>query len=316
MSLPTVVAPWLWPTFIGAVVVLLVLDLFVFHRKSHVMKVKEAALWSVFWISLAGAFTVWFGHQYGSGLGLEFATGYIVELSLSVDNLFVMLLIFKSLRIPAQFQHRLLFWGILGAIVFRAVMILVGVDLIHQFNWVLYIFGVILIASAVKFLFDSDSTEDVTDTWVVRTIKKFIPMTNTVHGDHFFIREDGIRKATPLFLALVVVEMTDIMFAVDSIPAVLAITKDAFVAFGSNILAILGLRSLYFVIADWIERFRYLKPGLAAILGFVGVKMLIVEFYHVPSWVSLTVIVMILVTAGMTSWYVNRQSILAANGKK
>jgi tellurite resistance protein TerC len=316
MSLPTVVAPWLWPTFIGAVVVLLVLDLFVFHRKSHVMKVKEAALWSVFWISLAGAFTVWFGHQYGSGLGLEFATGYIVELSLSVDNLFVMLLIFKSLRIPAQFQHRVLFWGILGAIVFRAVMILVGVDLIHQFNWVLYIFGVILIASAVKFLFESDSKEDVTDTWVVRTIKKFIPMTNTVHGDHFFIHEGGIRKATPLFLALVVVEMTDIMFAVDSIPAVLAITKDAFVAFGSNILAILGLRSLYFVIADWIERFRYLKPGLAAILGFVGVKMLIVEFYHVPSWVSLTVIVMILVTAGLTSWYVNRQSILAANGKK
>ncbi|MCB0350615.1 MAG: TerC family protein [Bdellovibrionales bacterium] len=313
MELPTVVEPWLWESFLAAVLVFLCLDLFVFNRKAHVLKFKEAAIWSVFWVTLAVLFNIWFGFKFGSALGLEFATGYIVELSLSIDNLFVILLVFKSLRIQPQFQHRVLFWGILGAIIFRGLFIIIGVDLLNKFSWILYVFGVILIASAIKFLFESDEKKDITDSWAVKTFKKFVPMTKNTETQKFFIVEDGIRKATPLFLALIVIEFTDIIFAVDSIPAVLAVTRDAFVAFASNVLALLGLRSLYFVIADWVERFRYLKPGLAAILGFVGVKMLIIDLYHIPSWVSLTVIVMILLTAGLTSWYASRKSILTSN---
>ena len=312
MSLPTVVAPSLWTYFITAVVALLCLDLLVFNRKAHVMKIKEALSWSVFWISLALAFNVWFAYQYGHSLGLEFTTGYLVELSLSVDNLFVILLIFKSFRVPPMYQHRVLFWGILGAVIMRGLFIIVGVDLINKFHWVLYIFGGFLIFSSIKFLFESDEKKDVLDSWFVKSFKKIVPMTKEIKSQNFFVREEGILKATPLFLTLLVVEITDVIFAVDSIPAVLAVTKDAFVAFASNILALLGLRALYFVIADWIERFRYLKPGLSAILGFVGVKMLLVDIFHIPSWVSLTVISMILLTAGLSSWYVNRKSILNA----
>lgn len=311
MNLPTVVEPWLWEAFIGAVLVMLCLDLFVFNRKAHVLKFKEAAIWSVFWLSIAAAFNLWFASKFGRQLGLEFATGYIVELSLSIDNLFVMLLVFKSFRIPARYQHRVLFWGIMGAIVFRGVLIIVGVDLLNKFSWILYVFGVILIASAIKFLFESDEKEDVTDSWLVKSLKKIMPVSKNIETQKFFIFEDGVRKMTPVFLALIVIEFTDIVFAVDSIPAVLAVTRDAFVAFASNILALLGLRSLYFVIADWVDRFRYLKPGLAAVLGFVGVKMLIIDLYHIPSGVSLTVIVMILLTAGLSSWYVGRKSVLA-----
>jgi tellurite resistance protein TerC len=310
MHLPTVVADSLWGYFLGGVLVLLFLDLFVFHRNSHTMKVKEALSWSVVWITLAIAFNIWFGYNYGSKLGIEFATGYLVELSLSVDNLFVMLLIFKSFRVPSQFQHRVLFWGILGAIVFRGVLIVVGVDLINKFHWILYVFGIVLIVSAIKFIFESDEKEDITDTWIVRTFKKVVPMTHEIKSHSFFVIEDGLRKATPLFLTLIVIEVTDIIFAVDSIPAVLAVTHDAFVAFASNILALLGLRAMYFVVADWVDRFRYLKPGLAAILAFVGVKMLISDLYHIPAWVSLIVIIMILLTAGLTSWYAGRKSIL------
>lgn len=308
--LPSEVEPWLWPSFLTAVVVLLSLDLFVFHRESKEMKVKEAMGWSLVWISLACAFNVWFAFRYGANLGLQFTTGYLVELSLSVDNLFVMLLIFKSFRVAPRFQHGVLFWGILGAIVSRGVLILVGVDLVNRFNWILYVFGGILVASALKFLFETDEKEDVTESWVARSFKKIVPMTAKVESNKFIVREDGRRKATPLLLVLIVIEFTDIIFAVDSVPAVLAVTNDAFVAFGSNILALLGLRSLYFVLAEWIEKFRYLKPGLAAILAFVGFKMLLSKFYHVPSSVSLLVIIMILLTAGLTSWYANKKSIL------
>lgn len=313
MHLPSQVDPYLWSYFIGGVLLLLFLDLFVFNRKAHVMKIKEALSWSAFWLVLAAVFNFWFAQQYGGKLGLEFTTGYLVELSLSIDNLFVILLIFKSFRIHPQYQHRVLFWGIMGAIVMRGVMIIIGVDLINKFQWLLYVFGVILIASAIKFIFESDEKKDILDSWVVRTFKKFVPMTHNSETQKFFIVEDGVRKVTPIFLALVVVEVTDLVFAVDSIPAVLALTKDAFVAFASNILALLGLRALYFVVADWVDRFRYLKPGLAAILAFVGSKMLVADFFHVPAWVSLTVIVMILLTAGLTSWYANRKSVLGSN---
>lgn len=310
MSLPSVVDLWLWESFVAVVFVLLFLDLFVFHKTDHVMKVKEALGWSLFWILLAGAFNLWFASQYGPALGLEFTTGYIVELSLSVDNLFVILLIFKSFKIPAIYQHRVLFWGIIGAVIFRGIFIIVGVDLIQKFHWILYIFGGILLFSGAKLLFESDTKEDVTESYVVKFFKKIMPFTKEIHGQKFFIREDRVLKSTPLFLALMVVEVTDIIFAVDSIPAVLAITNDAFVAFASNIAALLGLRSLYFVLSDWVSKFRYLKPGLAAILAFVGVKMLISDFVKIPSWVSLSVIVAVLFTAGLTSWYVSRKSIL------
>lgn len=311
--LHTEVNPSLWPIFLSAVLVLLAFDLFIFNRKPKEMKIKEALTWSIVWISLAVLFNFWFAINYGANLGLQFTTGYLVELSLSVDNLFVMLLIFKSFRVPVQFQHSVLFWGILGAILSRGILILVGVDLVHNFHWVLYVFGAILLLSALKFMFETDKKEDVTESWMARYFKKIVPMTAKIESGSFIVKEGGQRKATPLLLVLLIIEFTDIIFAVDSVPAVLAVTNDAFVAFGSNILALLGLRSLYFVLAGWIDRFRYLKPGLAAILAFVGFKMLITDFYSIPSWVSLTVIVMVLLTAGLTSWYANRKSILQAS---
>lgn len=312
MHLPSVVEPWHWYVFTGAIVALLMFDLFIIQRKSHKPSFKEAAAWSVFWVGLALGFNLWFAHQHGVTLGLEFFTGYIVELSLSVDNLFVILLIFKSFQIPAKYQHRVLFWGILGAVIFRAVLIIVGVDLINKFHWIMYVFGLILLVSGAKFLFETDEEKDITDQWAVRLLRRFVPMTPAISGEHFFVRENKILKATPLFVALVVIEVTDIIFAVDSIPAVLAVTQDAFVAFGSNILAILGLRSLYFLIADLVGKVRYLKPGLACVLGFIGIKMLIMDLYHIPSTVSLMVILGILTTAALGSWYANRKSVLTS----
>jgi tellurite resistance protein TerC len=228
----------------------------------------------------------------------------LIEKSLSVDNLFIILLIFSSFKIPAIHQHRVLFFGVLGAIVLRALFIILGAHLIHAFHWILYIFGVILIITAVKLLRNTDENIDTSDSFSIRLIKKFIPTTQNFDGKKFFTKEDGVKKATPLFLALVVIEVTDLVFAVDSIPAVFAVTQDAFIAFASNILAILGLRALYFVLADWVSKLRYLKPGLATILGFIGIKMLITDIFHIPSWVSLLVISSILTVAGLSSWYV------------
>ncbi len=310
VSVVTVAPPWLWVSFTVSVVVLLFIDLSLF-RKAGTGSTRRVALFeAAAWISIALAFNLWFGIEYGKELGIEFLTGYLVEESLSVDNLFVMLLIFSSFRIPHQYQHKVLFWGILGAIVFRAFFIVVGAKLLSMFHWILYIFGAILVLTAIKFLKESDEKIDVKENWAIRVVKRFIPTTAHIHGHQFFIREHGILKATPLFLALVVVEVTDIVFAVDSIPAVFAVTQDAFVAFGSNILAILGLRSLYFVLADLVGKLRYLKPGLAVILGFIGIKMLIVDFVKIPSWISLLVIFAVLTTAGLSSWYVARVSAL------
>lgn len=294
--------------FTGGILFFLFFDLFVLQRKTHKMSFKEAAGWSTFWVLLALGFNTWFSFEYGHSLGLEFLTGYLVELSLSVDNLFVILLVFRSFRIPDMYQHRVLFWGILGAVVFRAIFIIIGVDLINKFHWIMYIFGFVLLYSGAKFLFESDEVKDVTQHWVVRMLRRVLPMTTIIEGQHFWVREKGKLHATPLFLALAVIEMTDIVFAVDSIPAVLAVTQDAFVAFASNILAILGLRSLYFVVAEMVGKIRFLKPGLACILGFIGMKMLLIDVYHIPSTVSLMVIVGILVTATLSSWYANKRS--------
>ena len=304
MSQVSVAPSWLWIAFSVGIFVLLAIDLSLFGRGDHKISRNKALLESALWIAIALMFNAWFAYEYGSTLGLEFLTGYLVEKSLSVDNLFIILLIFGSFRIPDKYQHRVLFYGIVGAIAMRAFFIILGAQLLNMFHWILYVFGAILVLTAIKFLRETDEKTDVTDSWSIRLIKKIVPTTDKFDGNHFFTVENGIRKATPLFLALVVIEVTDLVFAVDSIPAVFAVTQDAFVAFASNILAILGLRALYFVLADWVTKLRYLKPGLAAILGFIGVKMLIIDFFKIPSWVSLLVIASILTTAALSSWYV------------
>lgn len=302
----SVAPPWLWIAFCAGIFVLLLVDLSLFGKSGHKTSQKMALVESGIWIGLALLFNLWFAYAFGQDLGVEFLTGYLVEKSLSVDNLFIILLIFGSFKIPSQYQHRVLFYGVLGAIVLRALFILVGAQLVHLFHWILYVFGGILVVTAIKFLRESDEKVDVTENWSLRLIRKIMPTTTTTNGNHFFIKEDGVRKATPLFLALIVIEVTDLIFAVDSIPAVFAVTQDAFVAFASNILAILGLRALYFVLADWVVKLRYLKPGLAAILGFIGIKMLVMDIFKIPSWVSLLVIFSILTTAALSSWYVAR----------
>ena len=299
------VAPtWLWIAFSTVSLVLIAIDLFIFGRGNHKISTRTALIESGIWIGIALGFNTWFASTYGKELGLEFLTGYLVELSLSVDNLFVILLIFGAFRIPDIYQHRVLFYGILGAIVLRAVFILLGAHLLNSFHWILYIFGFVLVVTAIKLLRDTDKKTDVTESWSILFLKRIMPTTNKIESNRFFITENGIRKATPIFLALVVIELTDLVFAVDSIPAVFSVTQDAFVAFASNILAVLGLRALYFVLADSVGKLRYLKPGLAAVLGFIGVKMLLMDFFKIPSWVSLIVIFSILTTAGLSSWYV------------
>lgn len=301
------VAPtWLWIAFCAGILLLLLIDLSFFGKGAHKVSRKTALIESGLWISIALAFNLWFSFAFGQELGLEFLTGYLVEKSLSVDNLFVILLIFGSFRIPDKYQHRVLFYGVLGAIVLRAFFIIVGAQLLHLFHWILYVFGAILVITAIKFLRETDEKIDVQENWSIRLVRRLMRTTTSFNEDHFFLVENGVRKATPLFLALIVIEVTDLIFAVDSIPAVFAVTQDAFVAFASNILAILGLRALYFVLADWVGKLRYLKPGLAAILGFIGIKMLISEVFKIPSWISLLVIFAILVTAALSSWYVAR----------
>lgn len=302
----SIVPSWLWIAFSVGVVVMLLIDLSLFGKANHKMTRKSSLIETALWVAVALAFNLWFGWTYGQDLGVQFLTGYLLEKSLSVDNLFVILLIFGSFQIPPQYQHRVLFFGVLGAIVMRAGFILVGAQLLQTFHWILYIFGGILVLTAIKFIRETDQKINTEGSFAIRLLKKFVPTTPNFHGKNFFTVENGVRKVTPLFLALVVIEVTDLVFAVDSIPAVFAVTQDAFVAFASNILAILGLRALYFVLADWVEKLRYLKPGLAAILGFIGVKMLLIDVYKIPSWISLLVVISILFTAGLSSWYVNR----------
>lgn len=310
------VAPtWLWVAFSCSVFLLLLIDLSLFGKGAHKISRKAALIESGIWISVALIFNLWFGFEFGKDLGIEFLTGYLVEKSLSVDNLFVILLIFASFKIPDAFQHRVLFYGVLGAIILRAFFIILGAQLLHLFHWVLYVFGGILVLTAIKFLRKTDEQIHVEESFSLRVLKKFIPTTSSSTEGRFFVIENGVRKATPLFLALVVIEITDLIFAVDSIPAVFAVTQDAFVAFASNILAILGLRALYFVLADWVGKLRYLKPGLAAVLGFIGVKMLLLDFFKIPSWVSLLVVFSILTTAGLSSWYVARMEDLKKKDK-
>lgn len=301
-------SPWLWGGFIILVLLLLALDLGVFHRKAHVISSKEALGWSTFWIALAlvfGGFVFWI---LGPQQGIDFLTGYLIEKSLSVDNLFVIAMIFTGFGVPREYQHRVLFWGIVGALVMRGVLIIAGVALIHRFEFVTYFFGAFLLFTGFRMLLAGDKPPQPEHNLALRFFKKVVPTTSRYDGQHLFTIENGKKVATPLLAALVVVEAMDLVFAVDSIPAVFAVTLDPFIVFTSNVFAILGLRSLYFLLADALERFVHLKIGLAIILVYVGVKMLLAHTrFQIPSLISLAVVLAILAISILTSLVVTRE---------
>ena len=279
-----------WAVFNGIVLLLLLLDLGVFHRSAERVSVRQALVWSAFWIALSLIFNGWIYHTHGSDKGMEFLAGYILEKSLSVDNLFVFLLIFSYFKVPAELQHRVLFFGILGALVLRGIFIYLGVKLVQEAAWVLYIFGAFLIYSGIKLLTHEDDDDANPENFVVRAFRKRVPLTDGFRDQKFWVMEEGVRKATPLLLVLVAVETSDVLFAVDSIPAVFGVTKDPFIVYTSNVMAILGLRALYFALAGLVEYFHYLKYGLAFILIFIGSKMLGEKYLHLPIAVELGII--------------------------
>ncbi len=280
-----------WILFGGVVLTALLLDLFVFHRKPHRVSIKESMLLSAFWLALGIAFSGYVYYTKGPSATLEYFTGYLLEKALSFDNIFVFILIFSYFRVPEEYRHKVLFWGVLGAIVMRAIFIFAGIELVKAFHWMTYVFGLILIASAVKLLTTEEKEFHPEDTVVYKIAKKLVPLKPYHAGGKFFIREGKKLYATPMFLTLLFVESSDMMFAIDSVPAILAISRDPFVVYTSNIFAILGLRSLYFAAAGILPLFHYLHYGLAFILGFIGLKMLIAEFYKIPILISLLFIV-------------------------
>jgi tellurite resistance protein TerC len=303
-----------WGGFLALVLALLALDLGVFNRKDHVIRPREALGWSVFWVALALAFGAFVWVRHGAGSGLEYLTGYVIEKSLSVDNIFVFVVIFGSLGIPALYQHRVLFWGIVSALVLRGAMIAGGAALLHRFHWIIYVFGAFLVITGVKLLLARASVPHPERSAAFRALRRVVPATARFDGHRFFTVENGKRVATPLFFALATIEFTDVIFAVDSIPAVFAVTDNPFIVFTSNIFAILGLRSLYFLLASFVERFVYLKPSLALILVFVGVKMAMVDVAKIHPAVSLAVVLGILATGVIASTVrVRRESAAAAS---
>ena len=282
---------WFYIIFTAFVLGMLALDLGVFHREAHVIKAKEAGTWVAVWMALAMLFAVGLYVTHGGEIALLFVTGYLIEQSLSVDNIFVIVMIFTYFRIPDRYQHRVLFWGIVGALLMRGIFIGMGALLIQQFAWIMYIFGAFLIFTGIKMATQQDEEFDGEKNIVMRTARRFLRVTNDYDGQRFFTVKNGQRFATPLFLVLLLVEFTDLVFAVDSIPAIFAVTTDPALVYTSNVFAILGLRSMYFLLAGIVHRFVYLKYALAVILTFVGIKMMIVDFFHVPILVSLGVIV-------------------------
>ncbi len=279
-----------WVGFNAFVLAMLALDLGVFHRTAHVVRVKEALAWSGLWVALALAFNVMVYFAEGREVALQFLTGYVIEKTLSIDNIFVMLLIFSCFRIPAIHQHKVLFWGILGALAMRAVFIALGITLIERFHWMIYVFGGILVVTGIRIAMEKDKEIHPENNPLLKLLRRIMPISEASNTGEFFVRKGGKRMATPLFAALLVVETTDVIFAVDSIPAILAISSDPFIVYTSNAFAILGLRSLYFALSGVMELFHYLHYGLAAILCFVGVKMILSDVYHVPIGISLGVI--------------------------
>ena len=302
---------WLWVGFNVFVLAMLALDLGVFHRKSHAVSGREALIWSVVWISLSLVFNVliyFFWDRMmpdsaytNSEAALAFFTGYLIEKSLSVDNIFVFILIFSFFAVPAAYQHRVLFWGILGALVMRGALIAVGAALLKEFHWIIYVFGAFLIFTGIRMALHREEELHPEKNPVVKFFRRFMSVTKTFEGDKFFVRHAGRLMATPLFLILLIVESTDLVFAVDSIPAIFAVTQEPFIVYTSNVFAILGLRALYFLLANVMDKFQYLKIGLSAVLTFIGVKMVIVDFYHIPVGVSLVVVAGILTVSILAS---------------
>jgi len=292
---------WFWIGFNAFIILMLALDLGVFHRKAHEVKFKEAIIWSAIWIGLAMVFNLGIYYYFGKVSAVEFLTGYIVEKSLSVDNIFVFVLIFSAFAVPAAYQHRVLFWGIIGALIMRAIFIFAGVALINQFHWIIYVFGIFLLYTGVKIAINKGTKINVENNRMLNLFRKYFPVTNSYHGSKFITKIDGKKFATPLMLVLILVETTDLIFAVDSIPAILAITDNPFIVYTSNVFAILGLRSLYFALAGILKYFHFLHYGLAAILVFVGIKMLITDFYKFDPFVSLGIIGAILTVSILVS---------------
>jgi tellurite resistance protein TerC len=291
----------LWTLFNVFVLAMLAIDLGIFHKKSHEVTVREALSWTCVWITLSMLFNLFVYHYFDKSKALEFFTGYIIEKSLSVDNIFVIILIFSYFKVPPAYQHKVLFWGILGALVMRVIFILTGVELIHRFHWLIYIFGGFLIFTGIRMLTSEDMKIDPEKNPLIKLARKVMPVTTSFEGDRFFVKKDGKNWATPLFLVVILIETTDLIFAVDSIPAILAISDDSFIVYTSNVFAILGLRSLYFALAGIEKYFRYLKYGLSVILVFVGVKMCTADFLKIPIEISLILIAFTLTIAMIAS---------------
>ena len=305
----------MWAGFIAFVLVMLALDLFVFGgNKAHKVSVKEAATWSLVWVSLALLFNggLWWylngtaGSEIANQKALEFFSGYLIEKALSVDNVFVFLLIFSAFQVPVQYQRRVLIYGVLGAIVMRAVMIMAGAWVVSEFSWVLYLFGAFLLITGMRMLVAADAEPDVANNPVLRFARRHLRVADGDHGERFFVTKGGLRYVTPLFLVLILIEVTDLVFAVDSIPAIFAITTDPFIVFTSNLFAIMGLRALYFLLVDVADRFHMLKYGLAMVLVFIGAKMLIMPWYHVPVEASLLVVAVLIVSSCVASVFITR----------
>lgn len=310
-----------WISFIASILVFLALDLGVFNKTPHIISSNEAGKWTGIFVTISFLFSgviYWlYANNYIANpdalkpteASIKFITGYLIELSLSVDNIFVIAIIFSSFRIPQKYQHRVLFWGIIGAIFFRGLMIYFGVLLIHKFSWTTYIFGAFLIFTAVKMLFSKEDDKfEPKKSFVYRTLRKIIPVTTHIDGEHFFVKRKHITAATPLFVALVVIEVMDVIFAIDSVPAILAITSDPFLVFSSNIFAILGLRSMYFFLSHMLNRFAHLEYSLIAILTFVGLKMLLHDFYVIPEWASLSFIALSLMIGIIVSLQMSEET--------
>ncbi|HEX8410313.1 MAG TPA: TerC family protein [Thermoanaerobaculia bacterium] len=297
----TIASPMLWTIFSVFVLGMLALDLGVFNRKAHEVRFKEALTWSIVWVALSMVFNWWIYHEFGSQKALEFLTGYVIEKALSVDNIFVFVVLFASFAVPKMYQHRVLFWGVIGAIVMRAIFIGLGAALVARFHWVMYIFGAILIITGIKLMKEGDAEPHPEKNPLYKLARRLMPATPEYHGKQFTVVKDGRRYATPLLLVLVAIEATDVVFAVDSIPAIFAISTDPFIVYTSNIFAILGLRAMYFLLAGVIDKFHFLKYGLAIVLLFVGVKMIVAEWYKIPILVSLGVIGLVLLASVIAS---------------
>jgi TerC family integral membrane protein len=292
---------WMWVAFNVFVLAMLAVDLGVVHRRAHEVTLKEALVWSGIWIALALLFALGVYVWYGSQPALEFLTGYLIEKSLSVDNIFVFVLIFSYFKVPPRYQHEVLFWGILGALVMRAIFIFAGIALLQRLHWIIYVFGALLILTGIKMAMEKDKEIHPDKNPLLKLFRRLVPVTEDYHADHFFVKQAGHYAATPLFIVLLVVETTDVIFAVDSIPAILSITVDPFLVYTSNVFAILGLRALYFALAGVMQLFHYLHYGLSAILVFVGAKMLLADVYKLPVGVALGVIAGILLIAVIAS---------------